>query len=91
MLKNINWKVRIKNKAFWVVMIPTVLLLITKAAGIFGVELDLSALGDKLVSLAETVFVALALLGIVVDPTTEGVKDSARAMGYVKPGVLKEE
>ena len=90
-MKNINWKVRIKNKAFWVAMIPTVLLLITRAAGIFGFELDLSALGDKLVDLAETVFVALALLGIVVDPTTEGVKDSTRAMGYVKPGVLKEE
>lgn len=90
-MKNINWKVRIRNKAFWVAMIPTVLLLITRAAGIFGFELDLSALGDKLVDLAETVFVALALLGIIVDPTTEGVKDSERAMGYVKPGVLKEE
>lgn len=89
-MKNINWKVRIQNKAFWVAMIPTALLLITQAAGIFGFELDLSALGDKLVDFAETVFVALALLGIIVDPTTPGVQDSERAMQYVKPGVPEE-
>ena len=91
MLKNINWKVRFKNKVFWVALIPLLLLLITQAAGIFGFELDLSMLGDKLVELVETVFMILALVGVVADVTTPGVRDSQRAMGYVKPGVSKEE
>jgi phi LC3 family holin len=90
-MKNINWKVRIKNKAFWVTAIPTVLLLITQVAGLFGFTLDLSEIGEKLVGIASTVFLILSLTGIVVDPTTEGMADSERAMGYVKPGVLKEE
>lgn len=90
-MKNINWKVRVKNKAFWVTAIPTVLLLITQVAGLFGFTLDLSEIGEKLVGIASTVFLILSLTGIVVDPTTEGMADSERAMGYVKPGVLKEE
>lgn len=91
MLKNINWKVRVRNKAFWVTAIPTVLLLVTQVAGVFGFELDLSVLGEKLVSIAGTVFLILSLVGVVVDPTTEGMGDSARAQNYVAPGVLKEE
>lgn len=86
----INWTVRIKNKVFWVTAIPAVLLLVTKVFGVFGVELDLSALSDQLVSIVETVFLLLGLAGIVVDMTTPGVRDSARAMNYVAPGVAKE-
>lgn len=37
---NINWKVRIRNKAFWVALIPAVLLLVTQVAAIFGIALD---------------------------------------------------
>jgi phi LC3 family holin len=91
MLKNINWKVRIKNKTFWVTAIPTVLLLITQVAGLFGFTLDLSEIGEKLVGIASTVFLILSLTGVVVDPTTEGMADSERAKNYVAPGVLKEE
>ena len=32
-----------------------------------------------------TIFTILALLGIVVDPTTEGVSDSNQAMTYEEP------
>lgn len=37
----INWKVRIKNKAFWLALIPAVLLLIQVIASVFGYTLDL--------------------------------------------------
>ena len=40
-MKNINWVVRIKNKAFWVALIPAVLLLIQVVAAVFGYTLDL--------------------------------------------------
>ena len=77
----INWKVRIKNKAFWMAIIPAVLLLVYAVAAVFGITLDLSDLGDKLLAVVEALFVVLAILGIVIDPTTAGLCDSERAMG----------
>ena len=72
----INWKVRIKNKAFWLALIPAVLLLIQVIASVFGYTLDLGDLGNKLLSVVEALFMVLSILGIVVDPTTDGVGDS---------------
>lgn len=82
---NINWKVRVKNKAFWVAVIPADLLLIQQVCAVFGVVVDLGALQDQLVAIVGTVFALLALLGIVVDPTTAGVTDSIQALGYDAP------
>lgn len=81
----INWKVRIANKQFWVSIIPAVLLLVQAVASLFGYSLDLGELGNKLLVVVDALFAVLVILGIVVDPTTEGVGDSARAMTYVKP------
>lgn len=82
---NINWKVRIRNKAFWVAIIPAILLLAQQVCALFGVDLDVSGLSDQLIAIIGTVFVVLSLVGIVNDPTTEGLSDSARAMQYDKP------
>lgn len=82
---NINWQVRIKNKAFWMAIIPAVLLLIQAVAAVFGFELNFADLQGKLLAVIEAVFVVLAILGIVVDPTTKGIADSARALGYEEP------
>lgn len=81
----INWKVRIKNKWFWLALIPALLVLIKAIASVAGVDLDLSDLGDKLIAVVEALFSVLAILGIVVDPTTEGMKDSTLAMTYEEP------
>lgn len=83
----INWKVRIKNKAFWLAVIPAVLLLIQQVCTIFGFTLDLGELGNQLKDVVNTVFFILALLGIVTDPTTEGIGDSSQALTYNKPKV----
>ena len=82
---SINWKVRIKNKTFWLALIPAVLLLAQQVAGIFGVALDFGGLKDQLTAIVGTVFTLLAILGIVADPTTAGVGDSEQAMGYTEP------
>lgn len=82
---SINWKVRIKNKTFWLLLIPAIVILIQKVAELFGISLDLSDVSQKLVNVIEAVFVVLAILGIVVDPTTAGVGDSERAMQYAEP------
>lgn len=81
----INWKVRIKNKTFWLTLIPAVLLLIQVVAAVFGIGLDLSDLGNKLLAVINALFAVLAILGVVTDPTTAGVKDSEQAMTYDKP------
>jgi phi LC3 family holin len=82
----INWKVRIKNKAFWVAIIPAVLLLAQQICSLFGFEINVSGLGEQLVSIAGTIFAVLALLGVVNDPTTKGIiADSEQAMTYEKP------
>ena len=84
-MKNINWKVRIKNKAFWLTVIPAALLLIQVVAALFGFTLDIGELGNRLIAVVNAVFTLLTILGIVNDPTTKGVSDSARAMTYEKP------
>lgn len=82
---NINWKVRFANKDFWMAFIPALLLLITVVADVFGIQLDLGDLGNKLLEVVKAVFLLLAILGIVNDPTTAGTSDSAQAMTYQKP------
>ena len=82
---NINWRARIKNKAFWVALIPALLLLIQQVCAVFGVALDFGDLRAQLVAIVGTVFAILAILGIVVDPTTAGVTDSIQALGYDEP------
>lgn len=82
---SINWKVRIKNKTFWLALIPAVLLLAQQVAGLFGVALDFGQINDQLVAIVGTVFTLLAILGIVADPTTAGVGDSEQAMTYTEP------
>lgn len=81
----VNWKVRLKNKAFWVAAIPAVLLLIQVIAAVFGLELDFGDLGNKLLAVVNAAFALLAILGIVADPTTSGLSDSSRAMNYTEP------
>ena len=82
---SINWRVRIKNKAFWVAIIPAVLLLVQQVCAVVGVQLDFGELQAQLVAIVGTVFTLLAILGIVADPTTAGVGDSEQAMGYTEP------
>lgn len=82
---SINWKVRVRNKAFWVALIPALLLLVQQVCGVVGVQLDFGQLQDQLTAIVGTVFAILAILGIVADPTTAGVGDSEQAMTYDEP------
>ena len=84
-----NWKVRIKNKTFWLTIIPAVLLLIQVVAAVFGYTLDFGDLGNKLLAVVNAVFALLAILGIVNDPTTAGVADSSQALTYQAPKKTK--
>lgn len=81
----INWIVRLKNKNFWIALIPAVIVLVQQVVKTFGIQINLGELGNNLLDIVNSVFIILAILGIVVDPTTDGIKDSVRALTYNKP------
>ena len=81
----INWFVRIKNKNFWLTIIPAVLLLVQTVAAVFGYSLDFGELGNQLIAVVNAVFGVLVILGVVNDPTTAGISDSKQARTYSSP------
>lgn len=81
----INWKARLKNKAFWVAMIPAILLLIQAGAAVFGFTLDLGDLGDKLLAFVNALFAVLAIAGVVIDTSSPGVKDREDTLTHTEP------
>lgn len=81
----INWKVRFKNRLFWVALIPALLLVAQTVASALGYAVSLAGLQDKLLDVINAVFGLLAVLGIVADPTTVGIGDSKRALAYDAP------
>ena len=83
----INWKVRIKNRYFWLSLIPAIILLVQAVFRVFGVIIDLGELGNNLAEVVNAVFAVLAILGVVNDPTTAGISDSELAMTYEVPKV----
>lgn len=81
----INATVRMKNKAFWLAIVPAVLLLVQVCASPFGYKWDFVVLNRQIADIINAAFAVLSILGIVNDPTTQGLGDSARAMTYTKP------
>ena len=75
-MKNINWKLRFKNKATLLAIASTVILLIQQ----LGFKLP-----DNVADVVNTFLTLLVLLGVINDPTTEGLKDSNKVLTYDKP------
>ena len=79
----INWKVRVKQPAFWIATIPVMITFVYSVLAFAGFTPSITE------DIAQNLFIAvvalLAQFGIIVDPTTKGVNDSDRAMTYDKP------
>ena len=84
----INWKVRLQHKQFWVSLIALLIVLANQIAGIFHV--DITIYNEQVTAITETILSILAMLGIVVDPTTSGLSDSNKALKYSKPKERKK-
>lgn len=80
---NINWKLRGMNKATLMGLICTTVALVYQILGIIGVTPPISE--NVVVEWVGVVMTLLVKLGIIVDPTTKGIGDSARAMDYEIP------
>lgn len=81
----VNWKVRVRNKSFWLTLIPALALFAQAVGACFDLRIDLGEQTDKMMAVVNTLFVVLGVLGVVNDPTTYGLNDSDRAMGYSEP------
>ncbi|HAQ6848068.1 TPA: phage holin [Enterococcus faecium] len=84
-MKNINWKVRMKNKSFWFAVVPAALLLAQVIAVPFGYKFEIDVINKQLLDIINAAFAFLSILGVVTDPTTKGVSDSEQALSYSKP------
>lgn len=78
-----NLKLRLKNKATLAALIATVAAFIYQILGIVGI-VPAVAQNDAL-QVAGIALNMLAALGIITDPTTEGIRDSTQALGYDYP------
>lgn len=79
----LNWKLRFKNKATLTALVATIVAVVYKCLTMFGVMPPVSE--NEIMEVIELVIYALVLMGIVVDPTTKGIGDSQRALGYNEP------
>lgn len=72
----LNWNVRLRNKAFWVALASAVVLL--------AQQLGLDFLPDNTMEIVNTLLLIGTILGIVVDPTTDGLSDSQLVLDKAK-------
>ena len=75
-MKNINWRLRFQNKATLLAIASTVILLAQQ----LGFKLP-----DNIADVVNTFLTLLVLLGVINDPTTEGISDSPKALTYTEP------
>ena len=79
----INWTVRLRNPVFWLTLIPAAIAFAYTVMGCLGIVPAISE--DTMVNIGTAVVTALTALGVLVDPTTKGIGDSERALGYETP------
>ena len=91
---SINWRVRLKNRQFWLGLVGALGTRVMALANALGAGECASPLVEAIECTATAVLAMLATLGVVVDPTTEGVGDSSQALQYEVPRprtIIEEE
>lgn len=96
MKNKINWAIRWQNKTWVAGFIAQTFLVIQgiifALEGMHAIDIDMETANlwvKSLTVICDLILGYFAYLGIVIDPTVEGVGDSARALNRVKP--LPEE
>lgn len=74
---NINLKLRLQHKSFWVALVGLVVLL--------SQQLGVKIFPDNIADITNTILAIGVLVGVINDPTTAGLGDSTQALGYDKP------
>lgn len=84
-----NWKVRFKNKTWLTMFISLIVGFAFNMLRLFDVVPIVTE--NLVMNIVGQVLTFLGLIGVLVDPTTEGFGDSERAMGYEEPWADEEE
>ena len=85
----INWKVRLRNKPWLMSFTALVITFVYDLLAMLEVVPAVSE--ERIMGIVQLVLTLLTALGVLIDPTTQGVQDSERAMLYVEPGKLPDE
>ena len=85
----VNWKVRFKNKVWLGCFFAAIVSFAFTMLALF--DIFPSVTEDQVMRVINAVLMLLSMTGVIVDPTTSGVNDSERAMGYDEPWVDKDE
>lgn len=80
---NINWTLRFKNKVTLSAIVLGILALVYQILGLLGIAPAVSE--NEIAQVVAMVIDLLVLLGVVVDPTTEGIADSSAALEREEP------
>ncbi|HEM6342742.1 TPA: phage holin [Streptococcus suis] len=78
-MHKINWGVRLRNTTFWWTLVPLIVLL-AQQLGFNWVPKDWETTFGTIMSI-------LTVVGIINDPTTNGIADSEQALRYYEPKV----
>lgn len=79
----LNWKVRFRNKVWLGSFLSLVIGFVYSLLALFDVFPAVTE--SLLLQLLNQVLTFLGLIGVIVDPTTAGLGDSERALGYTEP------
>lgn len=82
-MKNINWKARLRSGPFWIGVISAVVAAVFAIVQLIGVDFPVTA--DQILNVVTLILMIPASIGIISDPTTKGLFDSAQAMTYKQP------
>lgn len=76
-MAKIDWKARMSNKAFWVALVPALIILAQFVMDVVGIGFDVVEAEERALDLVNAAFTILAILGIVVDTSTKGLADES--------------
>ena len=79
----LNWKVRFKNKTWLTMFISLIVGFVFNILKCFDIVPTITE--NMIMNIVTQVLTFLGLIGVLVDPTTVGIGDSNRAMGYADP------
>ena len=79
----LNWKVRFKNKIWLGSFLSLIVSFVYSMLSMFDVFPDITK--NSVMELLNQILTFLGLIGVLVDPTTAGLGDSERALGYTEP------
>lgn len=81
----INWRVRFRNKAWVLTFLLGLIAMFYQTVKVYEAAKQGLPPQELMIETAKMLVTWLVQIGVIVDPTTKGTGDSARAMSYGVP------